>query len=91
MSARNRGGRPIPKAPLWTCFVLMKITKDMKIAEVLKNFPSSKKVFEKHIPECLKCGGSPAESIQRGATMHGIDPDMLVKELNRAAKPRKKK
>ncbi len=71
--------------------MLMKITKDMNIAEVLKGFPSSKKVFEKHIPECLKCGGASAESIQRGATMHGIDPDMLVRELNRAAKPHMKK
>ena len=69
----------------------MKITKDMKIAEALKEFPSSRKVFKKHIPECLTCGGAQAESIQRGATMHGIDPDMLIEELNRTAKPSKKK
>ncbi len=69
----------------------MKITKDMKIAEVLKKFPSSKKVFEKRIPECPRCGGAGAESIERGAKLHGIDPDKLVEELNSAAKPRKKK
>ena len=69
----------------------MKITKDMKIAEVLKKYPSSKKVFEEYIPECPRCGGAEAESIQRGAKMHGIDPDALVEELNRAARPRKKK
>lgn len=69
----------------------MNITKDMKIAEVLKKFPSSKKVFEKHIPECPRCGGAQSESVERGARMHGIDPDMLVEKLNRAARPRKKK
>jgi len=69
----------------------MKITKDMTIAEALKTFPSSRKVFKKRIPECLTCGGAQAESIQRGATMHGIDPDMLIEELNRTAKPSKKK
>jgi len=69
----------------------MSITKDMKIADVLKKYPSSKAVFDKYIPECPKCGGAEAESIQRGATMHGIDSDTLVEELNRAARPRKKK
>lgn len=69
----------------------MNITKDMKIADVLKKYPSSRKVFAKHIPACVKCGGASAESIQRGAEMHGIDPDMFVEELNRAAKPHKKK
>ncbi len=69
----------------------MAITKDMKIADVLKKYPSSKKVFEKHIPQCPKCGGAAAESIGRGARQHGIDPEMLVAELNRAARPRKKK
>ena len=67
------------------------ITKDMKIAEVLKKYPSCKKAFQKHIPACLKCGGASAESIRRGAKMHGIDPDAFVKELNRAARPRTKK
>jgi hybrid cluster-associated redox disulfide protein len=69
----------------------MKITKDMKIAEVLKKYPSSRKVFQQRIPECIKCGGASAESIQRGAKMHGIDPDEFVKELNRALTSRKKK
>lgn len=71
--------------------IIMKITKEMKIADVLKNYPSSKEVFQRHIPECLKCGGASAETIQRGAMMHGLDPDTFVEELNQAARPRKKK
>lgn len=68
----------------------MKITKDTKIADVLKMRPSRKAVLAKYIPECIKCGGSSAESIERGAKMHGVDPDLVIKELNRVAKPRKK-
>ncbi len=68
----------------------MKITKDMKIADVMKRFPSSQKIFTKHLPACAKCGGSSADTIERGARMHGIDPDALVAELNSAARPRTK-
>ena len=69
----------------------MKITENMIIGEVLKKHPSSKKVFEKYLPQCPKCGGKGAESNRRGAQLHGIDPDELIKELNRTAGPRKKK
>jgi hybrid cluster-associated redox disulfide protein len=68
----------------------MKISKDMKIADVLKKFPSTRKVFEKHLHACIKCGGSSTDTIERGARMHGIDPDTLIEELNSAEKPRKK-
>ncbi len=68
----------------------MKITADMKIADVLKKYPSSKKVFERYMPACVTCGGATAESIQRGARMHGVDPETLINELNRLAKPRRK-
>ena len=68
----------------------MKITKDMKIADVLKRHPSTKKVLAKRIPSCVTCGGASVEDIARGAKMHGIDPDVLVEELNLAARPRKK-
>ena len=71
--------------------LIMTVTRDMKIADVLKKYPSTKKVLQKHIPACIKCGGASAESIERGARMHGIEPETLVKELNRAAKPRRKK
>ncbi len=64
----------------------MKITKDMKIVDVLKKHPSSKAVFEKYLPACIKCGGASAESIERGAKMHGVDLDAVIRELNSAAK-----
>ena len=69
----------------------MKITDDMIIGDVLKKYPSSKKVFERYLPQCPKCGGNGAESIRRGAKLHGVDADEFVKKLNLAAKPRKKK
>ncbi|RJP16187.1 MAG: DUF1858 domain-containing protein [Candidatus Abyssobacteria bacterium SURF_5] len=67
----------------------MKITKDMKIADVLKKHASGKEIIAKYMPECIKCGGASAETIERGARMHGIDPDKVVEELNRASGRRK--
>ena len=69
----------------------MKITEDMIIGDVLKKYPSSKKVFDQYLPRCPKCGGKGAESIRRGATLHGVDLDEFIKKLNLAARPRKKK
>jgi hybrid cluster-associated redox disulfide protein len=68
----------------------MKFTKEMKIADVLKKHASGKAVFEKFLPGCITCGGASAESIERGARMHGVDPDLIVEELNRTAKGRRK-
>ncbi|MBI5118017.1 DUF1858 domain-containing protein [Candidatus Poribacteria bacterium] len=68
----------------------MKISKDMKIADVLKKFPSTREVFETRLPACIRCGGSSTDTIERGARMHGIDSDALIEELNRAVKPSKK-
>lgn len=68
----------------------MKVTKDMKIADVLKKHAAGKQVFSKYLPACIKCGGASAESIERGARMHGVDPELILRELNRAAKPRGK-
>lgn len=71
--------------------LIMNITADMKIADVMKNYPSSRKVFKKYMPACATCGGATAETIERGARMHGIDLETLIKELNRPEEPRRKK
>jgi hybrid cluster-associated redox disulfide protein len=68
----------------------MKITKDMKIADVLKKHAAGKQVFAKYLPACIKCGGASADTIERGAKMHGVDPDAIVNELNRNRKSRRK-
>ncbi len=62
-----------------------KITRNMSIGEVLEKYPSTEKVFIKYFGNgCFTCPGAKAEDIAFGATMHGVDADQVVKELNEA-------
>jgi len=61
-----------------------KITKNMSIGEVLEKHPSTEKVFLKFFGQgCFTCPGAKMEDIAFGATMHGMDADAVVEELNK--------
>lgn len=61
-----------------------KITKNMSIGEVLEKHPSTEKVFLKFFGQgCFTCPGAKMEDIAFGATMHGMDADTVVEELNK--------
>ena len=59
-----------------------KITKEMKIDEVLKKHPEVIEVFIKTGFHCIGCAAAGFESLEEGAKAHGIDPDKLIEELN---------
>lgn len=61
---------------------MAKITKDTVIAEVLKMDRSTATIFMRHGMHCLGCAGASMESISDAARVHGIDVDVLIKELN---------
>lgn len=61
-----------------------KITKDMTFFEVMRNFPESVKVLQKHNLGCVGCMGAQNESLEQGANAHGIDVNELLKDLNAA-------
>ena len=61
----------------------MKITKDMKIDEVLKKYPEIVVVFTKHGFHCIGCAAASFESIEQGALAHGVDVEKLIKDLNK--------
>jgi hybrid cluster-associated redox disulfide protein len=61
------------------------ITADMKIGDVLKEYPESLKVFLSHGLMCVGCAVARFENIRQGATAHGINVDALIKDLNEAA------
>jgi len=63
-----------------------KITKEMKIEEILQNYPQSVEVFIKHGFHCLGCAAASFENLEDGAKAHGIDVDKLVEELNETIK-----
>jgi hybrid cluster-associated redox disulfide protein len=59
-----------------------KITKEMKIEEILQQHPKSVEVFLKHGFHCLGCAAASFENLEDGAKAHGIDAEKLVEELN---------
>ncbi len=60
-----------------------RFNKDMNIGEVIKAHPGAEKIIEKYFGNgCFTCPGINMESITFGATMHGIDPEVIIKELN---------
>ncbi|PWB54787.1 MAG: disulfide oxidoreductase [Candidatus Methanoperedenaceae archaeon] len=68
----------------------MTITKDVKIEDVVTQYPETMMVFMKHGLHCVGCHVSAFESIEDGAIAHGIDVDALVDDLNRVISSRKK-
>lgn len=68
----------------------MKITKKTLFCEVLNKYPESIKIFLKYGMHCVMCPAASSETIEQGALAHGVDPEKLVKELNKAIKKKKK-
>jgi hybrid cluster-associated redox disulfide protein len=64
--------------------VSVAVSKDMTISEVVQKYPFSVPVFLKHGLFCFGCAVARFENLEQGATAHGIDPDALVADLNKA-------
>jgi hybrid cluster-associated redox disulfide protein len=60
----------------------MEISKHTKVETALKAHPESFKVFYNYGLACIRCSGAAAESIGRGAEMHGVDVESLLRDLN---------
>lgn len=62
-----------------------KITRDMLIGDIIRDHPDAERIIEKYLQGgCLTCPGVSLESLEFGASMHGVDPEQIVKELNDA-------
>ena len=62
----------------------MKITKDMDIMSAVTTYPEVVAVFERFGMHCFGCMAARFENIEEGAGAHGIDPELLIVELNAA-------
>ncbi len=60
----------------------MAITKDMAIGEIVQQYPQSVRVFLSHGLMCVGCAAARFENLEQGAAAHGIDVDVLLKDLN---------
>lgn len=61
-----------------------KITKEMSIIEVVQQHPETLEVFQKFGLGCIGCAAARFENLEAGAKVHGIDPEIMVQELNNA-------
>ena len=60
-----------------------KVNKDSIIGDVIKMSPGARAVIEKHFGSgCFTCLGINVESITFGSTMHNIDPQVIINEIN---------
>lgn len=58
------------------------------LLEVMRNYPETKKIFDRYGMGCRGCMGAGAETVRASAVTHGIDPGEFVRELNSAASPK---
>lgn len=59
------------------------VNKDMLIGDVVKNYPPAIEVMMKHGLHCIGCHVATWETIEQGASSHGIDTDKLVGDINK--------
>lgn len=63
--------------------VIMAITKDMTIGEVIKADPKNGDTLMSMGMGCVYCPSALGETLEQAAMVHGIDVDELVNELNK--------
>ncbi len=59
-----------------------KITKEMLIGEILRQYPNVAPVLMDNGMHCLGCPASQMESLEEASMVHGMDIDKLVREMN---------
>ena len=60
-----------------------KVTKEMSIIDVVQQHPETLEVFQKFGLGCIGCAAARFENLEAGAKVHGIDPEVMVEELNK--------
>jgi len=62
----------------------MTITKDMSIGEVVSKYPQTVQVFLSHGLMCVGCAAARFETLEQGIKAHGLDLEVMLKDLNAA-------
>jgi hybrid cluster-associated redox disulfide protein len=59
-----------------------KITKDMTFHQVLQMSPEVARVLARYNLGCIGCMGAMNETLEQGATAHGLDVNDILRDLN---------
>ena len=60
------------------------ITRDMIIADIIREHPETLPVFKRYHLECHECQIADLETVEHGAGVHKIGVDELLDALNRS-------
>lgn len=60
----------------------MKITKDMTIGEIVRDYPESIEILMSFGMGCVGCPASQMETLEEAAMVHGFDLNDLLEALN---------
>ena len=61
---------------------MAQITKDMTIGEILRVDMDVAPVLMGVVMHCLGCPASQGESLEEAALVHGLDPELVLKQVN---------
>lgn len=59
-----------------------KITKDMSITNILKQYPETISIFSSYNLGCIGCMAASFETLEAGLNAHGINVDEFMKDIN---------
>jgi hybrid cluster-associated redox disulfide protein len=59
------------------------VRKEMTIGEVIEKYPESAQIMLQHGLHCIGCHVALWETVEQGASAHGIDPNKLVSDINK--------
>ena len=62
---------------------MAKITKDIGIVEAVQTYPEVLEVLQENGLGCVGCMAAQFETLEQGATAHGLDADKLIEEINK--------
>lgn len=62
--------------------IMEKVTKDMNIMEAVEKYPIIAQVLMRYGLGCVGCIISSAETLGEGIAVHGLNPDIILEEVN---------
>ena len=67
--------------------MMMEITKDTTLGEIIANIPEASSVIKKYFHGgCYDCPSMKMETLEMGAALHGHDVNKIIAELKKLVK-----
>lgn len=63
-----------------------KINKKMNFSELIQKYPESAEVLMNEGLHCIGCMMTSFETLEQGCLAHGLDPDDIIKKINKKLK-----